>query len=51
MTPWVIPFDNTNHVCWRDEKNAPRHRPMTYQEEREYFASKDKEKYLANLCK
>lgn len=48
-TPWTIPFNGTNYVCWRDKKNQPQHRPMTPQEEREYFTSENKERYLHDL--
>lgn len=51
MTPWLIPFENTNHLCWRDEKNTPMSRPLSKEEERIYFSSDNKEQYLASLCK
>lgn len=47
--PWTIPFNNINYVCWRDSNNYPRYRQMTEQEEREYFTSENKEKYLNEL--
>lgn len=48
-SPWTIPFDNINYLCWRDKDNNPRYRQMTDKEEREYFTSTNKEKYLNDL--
>lgn len=47
--PWTIPFNNTNYVCWKDKNNTPRYRMLTPEEERAYFTSSDKEKYLNDL--
>ncbi len=44
--PWTIPFDGINYVCWKDKNGTPHHRKMTLEEERGYFKSEDKEKYL-----
>lgn len=49
MEPWTIPFNGVNYVCWRDRKNVPQYRQMTAREEREYFTSDNKEKYLNDL--
>lgn len=49
--PWTIPFDNTNYVCWRDSKNSPHSRAMTPDEERVYFTTPDKQKYLNELLR
>jgi len=51
MEPWTIPFNNITYVCWRDKNNRPRHRQMTEQEEREYFTSASREKYLNDLLR
>lgn len=47
--PWTIPFDGITHVCWKDKNGNPQHRKMTAEEERGYFKSDDKEKYLNAL--
>lgn len=44
--PWTIPFNGVNYVCWKDKNNNPQYRQMTAEEEREYFTSANKEKYL-----
>lgn len=49
MTPWTIPFDGTNYVCWRDKDNTPKYRQLTVEEERVYFTTSDKEKFLNEL--
>lgn len=51
MSPWTIPFNNTNYVCWRTDNNEPRYRQMTEKEEREYFTASDKERYLYELLR
>jgi len=51
MTPWTIPFDGTNYVCWTDKKGRKQSRAMTPSEERAYFTAQDREKYLELLCR
>lgn len=46
---WTIPFDGVNYVCWKDRNNVRQHRKLTEQEERDYFSSSDKDKYLNDL--
>ncbi len=48
-TAWTIPFDGTNYVCWRDKQNKPHSRPLSPDEERAYFGSSDKDKFLNDL--
>lgn len=50
-SPWTIPFDGVNYVCWKDSKNNPKYRKMTADEERSYFSSDDKEEYLRELLR
>lgn len=47
--PWTIPFNNTVYVCWRDKANKPHYRPMTEEEDKQYFTSPNKEKFLNEL--
>lgn len=49
--PWTIPFDGVNYVCWKDKNNNPHHRKMTAEEEKAYFATTDKDKYLHELLR
>lgn len=51
MSAWTIPFDGTNYICWTDGKGRKQHRKMTVEEERSYFTTNDREKYLESLCK
>jgi hypothetical protein len=48
-SPWTIPFESVNYLCWRDKDNKPQYRPLTPQEETEYFKASNKEKYLNDL--
>lgn len=47
---WTIPFNNVNHLCWR-EGNTSLNRKMTPSEERQYFDSDDQEEYLNELVR
>ena len=49
--PWTIPFDGINYVCWKDKNDTPRYRKMTMEEEKAYFTSDDKDKYLHDLLR
>lgn len=49
--PWTIPFDGVNYVCWKDKNNTPQYRKMTLEEEKAYFTSPDKDKYLHDLLR
>ena len=46
---WTIPFNGVNYVCWKDRGNNVQHRKLTEAEERAYFTSNDKDKYLDDL--
>lgn len=45
---WVIPFEGINYLCWKN-KNGPQNRPLSDEEERNYFYSENKERYLRGL--
>lgn len=47
--PWIIPFNNTYYLCWKDENGKPRHRQMTDEEERKYFSADDQERVLNEM--
>lgn len=48
-SPWTIPFDNVNYVCWKDKSNKPHYRKLTDSEERDYFLARNKEQFLNEL--
>jgi hypothetical protein len=48
---FTIPFNNITYVCWRDENNTPKYRPLSKEEDQEYFTSKDPTQVLLKLIK
>ena len=49
LEPWTIPFDGVTYVCWKDKKGQPKYRPLSYNEEVEYFSTQSKERYLNDI--
>lgn len=46
--PWTIPLNGVTYACWKNG-NTPSHRPLSRDEETEYFKSPNKEKFLYDL--
>lgn len=45
---WTIPFEGINYLCWTD-RNKVRNRPLSRDEERGYFNSVNKDRFLNDL--
>lgn len=46
---WLIPFNNQYYLCWTDKSGQRRNRPLTNEEDKQYFTSPEPERVLNEL--
>lgn len=50
MQVWTIPLEGTTYVCWIKNGEVD-NRPLSLEEENEYFSSRDKDRFLNELLR